>query len=296
MNLLAHAPLFLITALVISGCLQQPDATCLGSDECPPSTQCRAGRCVGPPGDPQSPLTPPASDAALTTNPDASDLSPDPTQPDADKTPAPTPSNPCIGGVSPSPGDLRINEVLANPPPGPDGDANGDGQRDAFEDEFIEIVNLKGAMLDLRDTTLSVDGREVASLHGICLPRAHGIVVFGGYRGAGMPDLADDVTVLLPGARLGLANGGATISIIGPDGKKLDEMLYRDAPPESLTRLPQLDGDSFAPHSSMTPTFLMTPGRCADQHALSTGCPPPTPPSDPPPDDDTPAPSTADAG
>ena len=43
---------------------------------------------------------------------------------------------------------LIINEVLYDPPSGIAGDANGDGTREAQEDEFIEFVNL-GGTLDL---------------------------------------------------------------------------------------------------------------------------------------------------
>ena len=43
---------------------------------------------------------------------------------------------------------LIINEVLYDPPSGIEGDANGDGTREAQEDEFIEFVNL-GGTLDL---------------------------------------------------------------------------------------------------------------------------------------------------
>jgi len=34
-----------------------------------------------------------------------------------------------------------INEVLADPPSGNRGDANGDGTQNSYEDEFVEILN-----------------------------------------------------------------------------------------------------------------------------------------------------------
>ena len=48
---------------------------------------------------------------------------------------------------------LIINEVLYDPPAGDEGDANGDGTREAQEDEFIEFVNLGG--------TLNISGYSV---------------------------------------------------------------------------------------------------------------------------------------
>ena len=34
-----------------------------------------------------------------------------------------------------------ISEVLADPPPGLGGDANGEGKRDSYQDEFVELFN-----------------------------------------------------------------------------------------------------------------------------------------------------------
>ncbi|HEX8089040.1 MAG TPA: lamin tail domain-containing protein, partial [Blastocatellia bacterium] len=52
-------------------------------------------------------------------------------------------------------GSLAINEYMADPPPGPVGDANGDGVRDAAQDEFIELVNTTAAPLDISGFTIS---------------------------------------------------------------------------------------------------------------------------------------------
>ena len=36
---------------------------------------------------------------------------------------------------------VHISKVLADPPPGLGGDANGDGKRDSYQDEFVELFN-----------------------------------------------------------------------------------------------------------------------------------------------------------
>ncbi len=54
---------------------------------------------------------------------------------------------------------LIINEVLYDPPSGIEGDANGDGIREAQEDEFIEFVNL-GGTLDLSGYTVHDNAQE----------------------------------------------------------------------------------------------------------------------------------------
>ena len=45
--------------------------------------------------------------------------------------------------------NLILNEVLYDPPSGNAGDANGDGIRDANNDEFIEIVNVSNQSIDI---------------------------------------------------------------------------------------------------------------------------------------------------
>ena len=49
---------------------------------------------------------------------------------------------------------LLIHEVLADPPPGPAGDANRDGQRRARDEQFVEILNNGSAPLCLAGWTL----------------------------------------------------------------------------------------------------------------------------------------------
>ena len=68
------------------------------------------------------------------------------------------------GDVSP----IMINEILADIPSGESGDANGDGDTDSGDDEFVEIVNKSGSPLDMSGWSLH-DGAELRqrkSLHG----------------------------------------------------------------------------------------------------------------------------------
>ena len=51
-------------------------------------------------------------------------------------------------------GELVINEMLADPGP-LDGDANGDGIRDAYDDEFVEIINGGLNAVDMSNYSLS---------------------------------------------------------------------------------------------------------------------------------------------
>jgi hypothetical protein len=89
---------------------------------------------------------------------------------------------PCVASRAAEGSALMITEILADPPKGPAGDANGDGVRDPSEDEFIEIVNtgktpvcLSGwALGDAKDPE-----RHVFPL-GHALAPGRALVVFGG--------------------------------------------------------------------------------------------------------------------
>ena len=45
--------------------------------------------------------------------------------------------------------DVVINEVLADPPAGDRGDANGDGKQNSYEDEFVEILNTGSDTIEI---------------------------------------------------------------------------------------------------------------------------------------------------
>ena len=77
--------------------------------------------------------------------------------------------------------NIIINEILADPASGNDGDANGDGTREASEDEFIELINNSPNPVDISGWTLSdsVNVRHIFSENTIVA--ANGVVVvFGG--------------------------------------------------------------------------------------------------------------------
>jgi hypothetical protein len=93
--------------------------------------------------------------------------------------------DPAAGAVEPIAGDLVLNEVLWDPPPDPNGDANRDGVTDPLQDEFVEIVNASAFILDLGGVSIAdVDGTNAGIRHifacGTTLHVNQAIVVFGG--------------------------------------------------------------------------------------------------------------------
>jgi len=77
--------------------------------------------------------------------------------------------------------EIVINEIHADPANNITGDANGDGTRDATDDEFIELVNAGAAAVDMSGYTLSdaFDVRHTIPA-GTILQPGDVLVVFGG--------------------------------------------------------------------------------------------------------------------
>ena len=126
---------------------------------------------------------------------------------------------------------LIINEFLADPASDDaattdvvEGDANGDGIRDAQADEFVELLNVSRETLDLTGWRLGDDERVNFTFpDGYELAPLEFVVVFGGGDVTGVPGYDADPTqtrVFAPGDSVGngLANGGETIVLLSPDG------------------------------------------------------------------------------
>jgi uncharacterized repeat protein (TIGR01451 family) len=161
-----------------------------------------------------------------------------------------------------------INEVLADPPDGTDGDANRDGTRDGTEDEFVELVNSTGAAVNLSGWTIktqAVGGTTQTTRHtfaaGTSLPSGEAIVVFGG----GGPTAGFDTAafgcaqvVKASGASgLSLTNGGLTIIVSDSAGRFVTQFTYGGTTGlnadqnQSLTRSPDVTG-GFIEHQAAT--------------------------------------------
>ena len=158
---------------------------------------------------------------------------------------------------------VKINEMLADPPADLPGDANGDGVRDASDDEFIEILNCGSGAVDISGWVLR-DGsgpRHVFG-EGIVLSPYEFVTVFGGGSPAGF---SGKVYTASSGG-LGLANTGDEVSLLDSGGGLVDYHSYgteggRD---ESMVRYPDCEdywtlpseydyGRPFSPHEPNDP-------------------------------------------
>lgn len=104
---------------------------------------------------------------------------------------------------------LVINEILAAPTSSTD--ANGDGTASTTEDEFVELVNTSGTVLDISGWTLSDSGQPRHTFpEGTVLPVGCAIVVFAG----GNPAIFGSALVQTTAAgQLGLNNDGDSVTI-----------------------------------------------------------------------------------
>ncbi len=148
------------------------------------------------------------------------------------------------GVAEPVEGALIVSEALADPPG--DSDPNGDGVRDATDDEFVEIVNRAPFPIAMAGVTIS-DSTSVRFTFGPDsrpLAPGHAIVIFGGGTPTGRFGGA------IAGATesgLGLNNSGDTITLRSAEGEVLDTFTFGSVSDQSIVR----DGDEIVPHTSV---------------------------------------------
>ena len=145
---------------------------------------------------------------------------------------------------------IRIDEVLADPAPGTAGDANGDGTRHTYEDEFVELLNLGPDAVDLSGWRLGDDDTSIASWFefppaSLLAPGTRALV-FGGGTPTGFATAA-----FVDDGRLGngLANGGDSLFLIDAAGDTIDSVTSPEWPADqSIVRSRQNCSD-FLPHA-----------------------------------------------
>ena len=167
-----------------------------------------------------------------------------------------------LGFASLAEATVVISEVLADPPTGEGGDANQDGQRDTYEDEFIELYNAGVASVDisgwrLGDSSKSSDSFFQFPANTIMEPGSY-VVLFGGGNPAGftVPVYTDDGRI-----GNGLTGKGEDIHLIDDTGDTVAVVSHTSWPTkQSLVRHPP-DGDEWVPHkTASTIKALFSPG------------------------------------
>ena len=156
---------------------------------------------------------------------------------------------------------VSINEALADPPEGPSGDANGDGHREPYSDEFLEILNYDSISLDISGWSLSDDDvAESGRFHfppGTILEPGERVVLFGGGEAKELPGL-----VCVDDGRIGdgLSNRGEKVLLIDPqEGDTVAVAMIPKSENESMVRQPE-DRGAFVAHSAFPGKLPYSPG------------------------------------
>ena len=159
-----------------------------------------------------------------------------------------------------------INEVLYDPEADLAGDANGDGTRDANDDEFIEFFN-SGPELDLSGYTISDESQVRHTFPaGTILPVNGVLVVFGG--GTPTGDFGGALVQIASEGSLNISNAGDIVTLRDTSNNVVltfDVYPLSGNPNESYTRNPDLTGD-FVQHASVDEAngTLFSPGTKVD--------------------------------
>ena len=139
------------------------------------------------------------------------------------------------------PPHVVISEVLADPPDGAAGDANGDGSRHSYEDEFVELHNADSDTVDISGWLVGDDDVDVGSMFrfpdAVLLAPGERVVLFGG----GLPQLAG-ARAFVDDGRIGngLTNGGDAVVLLRAEGDTIDEVVASSWPRDrSLARWPE---------------------------------------------------------
>jgi len=136
---------------------------------------------------------------------------------------------PCESNLAADASDLMITEILADPPQGEAGDANGDGVRDPAADEFVELVNTGSASICLSGWLLGdADDpeRHVFPL-GRELAPGQAMVIFGGGLPTG-PFGEAEIQWAAFGGQLNLSNEGDVLTLADASGAIAKQISWGD--------------------------------------------------------------------
>ena len=173
-------------------------------------------------------------------------------------------------------GAIGVNEFLADPPDGAAGDANGDGTRDSSQDEFIEVINRTASPASVGGFTVAdADAVRFTFPQGAIIPAGEAALIFGGGSPRGEFGNAH-ANGLVFTAVLSLNNSGDTITVKDGAGRTVESIVYGSSEGnanQSINRNPDVEGTSFAPHSSIEGSGgrLFSPGTRASGSSFTVG-------------------------
>ncbi len=145
-----------------------------------------------------------------------------------------------------------ISEIHADPADGKLGDANGDDVRNAFDDEFVELLNTTCEEVDISRWTISdSEGLKFTFPPRTQLEAREAAVVFGGPTPTGRfgNATANHLVFYVRGGHLKLTNSGDTVTLKDDRGNTVDSATYGSVSGESLVRDPDGASEHLVGHS-----------------------------------------------
>lgn len=136
---------------------------------------------------------------------------------------------------------VALNEILADPPPESPGDANGDGVRDASDDEFVEIHNFGPVPVDIAGWTL-LDSTAVRHVFPDSVPLLLQPGEFATVFGGGTPTGFEGVVMVASTGRLQLNNTNDRVALLDRHGDVVDVHAYRGEGDDDVSMVRVPDG------------------------------------------------------
>lgn len=149
---------------------------------------------------------------------------------------------------------VLISEIHADPEATILGDANGDGVRDASDDEFVEILNTGTTAVDVSGWTISdaVGLRHTFPANTVIPAREAAVVFGGGTPTGGFGNAASSGLVFTASSgALGLNNTGDTVTLADDLGATVQAVTYGSEAnsDESIVRDPDFSNAPFVQHT-----------------------------------------------
>ncbi len=157
--------------------------------------------------------------------------------------------------------DLLLTEFLADPPAGMAGDANGDGERNASQDEFVEFLNVTDQPINLSGMAIyDSDALRHQIPEGTIIQPNQLFLVFGG--GTITGDFGNAVVQKATTTRLSLNNGKDRIII----RDSLNELVFfyefgeEASDDQAIVLCPIASDGNYIKHSEIGDNLLLSPG------------------------------------
>ncbi len=158
---------------------------------------------------------------------------------------------------------LYISEILADPPSGLTGDANGDGRSHPYEDEFVELFNAGDSAVNLSGWRLSDDDvsaqKQFHFPAGTILSAGQYLVLFG------TAPQSDNSLLFADDGRIGngLTNSGDRILLIDAEGDTLISLHFANA---GIDQSLYCEAETCFPHTRLPGRQLYSPGESRPQY------------------------------